>query len=76
MVNPAFGQGSYILIPKVEAKADGMKPIVVQGQVYRAQSFVNFTRQISFQSHPTDTEKRIYRVRWEITTGQKCHQKT
>jgi uncharacterized repeat protein (TIGR01451 family) len=70
MVNPAFGQGSYILIPKVEAKADGMKPIVVQGQVYRAQSFVNFTRQISFQSHPTDAEKRIYRVRWEITTGQ------
>ncbi len=70
MVNPTFGQGSYILIPKVEARADGIKPIVVQGQVYRAQSFVNFTRQVSFQNHPTDPEKRIYRVRWEITTGQ------
>ena len=70
MVNPAFGQGSYILIPKVEARADGIKPIVVQGQVYRAQSFVNFTRQVSFRNHPTDPEKRIYRVRWEITTGQ------
>ena len=70
MINPAFGQGSYILIPKVEARADGIKPIVVQGQVYRAQSFVNFTRQVSFQNHPTDPERRIYRVRWEITTGQ------
>jgi len=38
--------------------------------VYRAQSFVNFTRQVSFRNHPTDPEKRIYRVRWEITTGQ------
>ncbi len=70
MVNPSLNQGSYVLIPKVEAKADNINPVIVQGPVYRASGFVSFSNSVSFTEHPGDSTKRLYKVRWIIKTGQ------
>ncbi len=70
MINPSLNQGSYVLIPKVEAKADNISSVIVQGPIYRASSFVSFSNSVSFTEHPEDSTKRLYKVRWIITTGQ------
>jgi hypothetical protein len=70
MINPSLSQGSYTLIPKAEAEADNIQPVIGQGEIYRASGDLRFEEEVSFREHPTDSNKRLYTITWEIETDQ------
>ncbi len=69
-INLVLSQGSYTLIPKAEAMADNIRPVIAQGDIYRAEGSLNFSDEVTFRESPDNPDIRIYTIKWQIETAQ------
>lgn len=74
--NPNFiksylNQNSYILIPKVQAKASNLQQIEISGDLYKARGNLEFEQKVSpLPRNPAKLNERKYVITWTLRTLQ------
>lgn len=70
-LNTLRDQSEYILIPQASANGKNIQPIQVNGETYKAQADISFKQTITpLQFADGQTNRRKFRVLWEISTRQ------
>ena len=64
-------QNSFVITPKVSAKADNLQPVDFAGDLYKSTGLLNFDQSVEFKEvDPTNQNRETYTVTWTLTSNQ------